>query len=532
MILEQKTFEKFGYTVDSLTAKSSRSILLQCDYCGVEYESIPKRRFIAHKVIAKDACSKCKYIKMEEMNLLKYGVKNVFQLDSIKEKSKVTCKEKYGTEFASQSEEFKEKVKETCLDKYGVQNACQSEEVKTKMRETLKSNYGVENPSLSPEIVQRRKETMLDRFGHVSYLASEDCKQKRIEKLGTDNIFRTPEFVEEMKARNIEKYGVDHRMKVPELAKAVGQKSLQSKIESGKVRIFEGKTASEWAEITGFSESAFHALVTKYGWDIAVDMTPRMSSLEIEMGKILDDLGAEYKKQVKVGGYYTDFVIGDIIIECDGLYWHSENHKNDNYHIEKLSFYEKSGYRALFFRQDEILNKRNIVKSIIANKLGMSKRIFARKCSIGAIDKNIAAKFLSENHLMGKGRGEPIALIFEGEILAVFQVCKTRSGWELSRFATKSGTNIIGGFSKALSFFINNYRGDLVTFVDRRYGSGDYLPSLGFTKESSYASFRWTDGTQTFHRMRFKSNTGYGSGLYKIWDCGQTKYLLRGVYSN
>lgn len=196
MILEQKTLEKFGYTVDSLSQKSGRTIILQCDYCGIEHESIPKRRLIAHKVIAKDACPKCKYVKMEEMNMLRYGVKNVFQLDSIKEKSKETCKEKYGVEYATQSKEFREKVKQTCIDKYGVENVCQSDEVQKKMIDTLKSNYGVENPSLSPEIVQKRKETTFERFGHVSYLASEDCKQKRIDKFGTDNVFNLPEYQE------------------------------------------------------------------------------------------------------------------------------------------------------------------------------------------------------------------------------------------------------------------------------------------------------------------------------------------------
>jgi hypothetical protein len=63
------------------------------------------------------------------------------------------------------------------------------------------------------------------------------------------------------------------------------------------------------------------------------------------------------------------------------------------------------------------------------------------------------------------------------------------------------------------------------TFIDLRYGDGDYLQSFGFKELSCHTSFQWTDGLDTFHRMKFKGNSGYEAGLFKIWDCGQRKMV-------
>ena len=59
-------------------------------------------------------------IQMKKNNQEKYGVDNVFQLDTVKEKTKETIIEKYGVENPSQSVEIQLKKEETCLKNYGV----------------------------------------------------------------------------------------------------------------------------------------------------------------------------------------------------------------------------------------------------------------------------------------------------------------------------------------------------------------------------------------------------------------------------
>ena len=85
----------------------------------------------------------------------KYGVNNVFQLESTKEKSrktklerygdktyhntekaKETCKKVFGCEFPSQNDEIRKKVESTVMDRYGVSNVFQSCGVKEKSKKT------------------------------------------------------------------------------------------------------------------------------------------------------------------------------------------------------------------------------------------------------------------------------------------------------------------------------------------------------------------------------------------------------------
>ena len=69
------------------------------------------------------------------------------------------------------------------------------------------------------------------------------------------------------------------------------------------------------------------------------------------------------------------------MIIWDGLFWHSERTVPTNYHKDKKDHYTKHGYKVLFFRADEILNKFDIIKSIVSNHLQLkTNRYFARKC--------------------------------------------------------------------------------------------------------------------------------------------------------
>ena len=79
------------------------------------------------KIYNEFCCAKCSAISVSDKrmttlkknNLEKYGVENVFQLDSTKEKSKNTCIEKYGFDNQNKSRIIREKIENTCIEKYG-----------------------------------------------------------------------------------------------------------------------------------------------------------------------------------------------------------------------------------------------------------------------------------------------------------------------------------------------------------------------------------------------------------------------------
>ncbi|MFW5848118.1 MAG: DUF7487 domain-containing protein, partial [bacterium] len=67
----------------------------------------------------------------------KYNVDNVFQLESVKNKTKKTMLKKYGVEYPNQSEEIKNKIVNTLIEKYNIDNVFQLESVKNKTKKTM-----------------------------------------------------------------------------------------------------------------------------------------------------------------------------------------------------------------------------------------------------------------------------------------------------------------------------------------------------------------------------------------------------------
>ncbi len=105
-------------------------------------------------------CTKCtakkRLITLEENNLKKYGVKNVFELKEIKEKLKETNLKKFGVENPSQNKDVQLKKEETSMKNYGTKSPMQNKQVINNLKEIFKSKYGVENPSQVPEVAEKQ----------------------------------------------------------------------------------------------------------------------------------------------------------------------------------------------------------------------------------------------------------------------------------------------------------------------------------------------------------------------------------------
>jgi hypothetical protein len=129
---------------------------------------------------------------------------------------------------------------------------------------------------------------------------------------------------------------------------------------------------------------------------------------------------------------------------------------------------------------------------------------------------------------MGKGRGITYGLKYGEEVVSCIAIRNTRgSDYEISRICHKLGYQVAGGFSKLVAHCLRQHNINLLTtFIDQRYGTGEYLKDLKFEFVSCSPSFRWTNSKECLHRMQFPGNTGYDHGYAKIWDCGQARYDL------
>jgi len=164
-----------------------RQFFNECKICGSKTEFIGRtkgyKNFCSKKCHSKSISIKFKnktakekkkiLLKIENTNLVKYGVKNVMQNEQIKikaintilsrsneykekiaQKDKNTKLKKYGNENYNNPE----KSKETCLKKYGVKYSFQSENNKNKSKQTWYKKYGC-HISCSPIIKNKIRKT-------------------------------------------------------------------------------------------------------------------------------------------------------------------------------------------------------------------------------------------------------------------------------------------------------------------------------------------------------------------------------------
>ncbi|KKL64494.1 hypothetical protein LCGC14_2164410 [marine sediment metagenome] len=336
-----------------------------------------------------------------------------------------------------------------------------------------------------------------------------------------------------MRKTSLEKYGYEYTVQNPNRQDEFQIKRRKTRIKNGYEVSYKGKTAKELAKDIGINLTSFHKRVRKLGLEVAVKTEKHTTYLESILSKWFDKIKIKYQTQFYIKGKIADFYFPDynLLIETDGLYWHSDAIMTDNnYHVKKRQLYIDNGYTPLFFREDELNNKLDIIKSVISNKLGNTIKLGARQCVCERLDdkdKYIGRHFCRDNHLMGNGKGNYFVLKYEDNIVCVICIKRVKDkDYEISRFCSLINYSINGAFSRLMKFAQQELSmNSLTTFIDLRYGSGSYLTNFGFQQISCYPSFRWTNNHQTFHRLKFPSNSGYNKGFAKIWDCGQAKWV-------
>lgn len=571
------TLIKYPKTRKLKNKNSHKFVCVTCDFCGENFEQRYRYYYTGKKehVCNKTVCTKCRYKKAQITNEGRYGTSNINNIPEVREKIKQTNLEKYGVSHISQTSGYKEAMKEyrdsmteedkravrekaeaTNMERYGVYHPMKDKGVSIKVSESLLAKSDEEKRAA----IEKREATQLALYGG-NYNSTQECKDKIkntcIKNHGVPHHFQSKEILDKMKKGNLDKYGVEWATNTPKANEAryltnlerygcsnpmqnpeVAAKSKQALIENGKIKLYGGKRIEEWADIADLSRTHAGALLKQYGSEFLSIYNKRITSIEQHVQSILESNFIDFSHGKTLNGRKTDFIIesAKLVIECDSFWWHCDkNRPNKDYHIVKMKDYQNAGYRCLFFREDELVFKPEVVESVILNACKLTpRRAYARSCEIIELDNEKASAFVTANHLMGAGRGRTFALTISGKIVsAIRMVSKGRGTYEISRFCSMNGYNVVGGFSRLLAHAEKELKAvSIITFIDQRYGKGDYLDSLGFTRTSCSPSFRWTNGRLSFHRMTFPGNSGYENGFYKIWDCGQAKFTKKVVLNN
>jgi hypothetical protein len=529
--------------------------------------------------------SSCDFKKKSKKTIIeKYGVDNVMRVQEIKEKIKQTNLEKYGTENVFESELIKEKIKQINLEKYGFSYYSQTDEYKNKFKKTMFEKWGVEYASQSEEIKEKIKQTNLKRFGvdHPMKLNSikEKTQNTNIEKYGVKYPSMLDEIKEKVKSTNLLKLGVEYPMQ----SDLVKKKSIETNLKNhGVEQISQSETLRKSifkmckdSNYIGYNTnkkmSIYYCDTCDNTFLINSDNYISRKKLNIKICTICNPIGElrsfkekelfdfifenykgeiikNYRDVLEIDVYLPELKIG---FEFNGLYYHSDKFKNKNYHYDKTLYFKDKGIRLIHIWEDDWVYKNNIIKSQIINWIGITNnKIYARKCYIKEIDLKSTRVFLNENHIQGYSNSKvKIGLFYNNEMMCVMTFDKyegrkkmNEGEWNLSRFCNKLNANIIGGASKLLKYFINNYYPNrIVSYADASWSNGNLYEKLGFHRLYEIPpDYKYIVDDKRIHKSNFKKSEIFKKikinmdnktenqlivflNINKIWDIGKYKY--------
>lgn len=432
--------------------------------------------------------------KRKHTNLEVYGVEFISQNENVKNKIKETNLERYGKEYATQTEEVKEKTKNTNLKKWGVEYPILTKEVKDKARKTLWNNYGVEHPLYSNEVLNKVKIT----------------KENKINFAKSQNLLTVNELSIKFNRHEKTILHAIERLNISVVCFNRDEHYYINKSDLPILSDFFLKT-EDWG--TSYSEKEI------------VDFVKSIYDGEI----------IENSKKI-IPPKELDIYISNknLAIEFNGVHWHDENHVDKNYHLAKTNMCNKKGIDLIHVFEDDWLYKKEIVKSMIASRLGVYKeKIFARKCQIKEIEKDQAKIFFDENHLQGFTYGDLyLGLTFNDELIQC--VCINKKGWhdgnvELTRMVTKLNTQVVGGFSKLMKHISDyvEYK-SITSYVYKAWFNGKGYIESGFkiVKENS-PSYSYVVNGRRVHKSHFRKNKikkMFERGELKFYDSNKTEH--------
>lgn len=353
-------------------------------------------------------------------------------------------------------------------------------------------------------------------------------------------------------------YGIEDNkdaQKYPKKQKKLGNDDTILRSQLIKMNHDEKKTLKEIAN---------HYNVT----DVLISQTFRNLGIEVQENYVQANVSKDEKELIDfIRKYYsksksTKKVLNGLQIDCyieelslgieyDGLYWHSEIYLDKDYHLKKTKLCKERGIRLIHLFEDEWLERREIVESMLLNILNKSERIYARNCVFSEIhNKKEVMDFLNKNHLQGRPNSYKYAfgLYYNNELVEVMTYGihhrSSEKSLVLNRMCTKINTSVVGGSSKLFkhsSRILKKHGHDkIVTWSDNRWSEGDVYNKMGFVVDKELPiDYYYVKSQKRYNKQKFQKKkigcpddiTEYeymkSLGFNRIWDCGKKRWICR-----
>jgi hypothetical protein len=430
------------------------------------------------------------------------------------------------------------------------------EEMSNRQSRTFQKKYNVDFYPQYKDFITKQRKTKLDRYGDENYNNLEKAKETKKEKYGNENYINSEGY----KMTCTRKYGVDNYSKSNNYQNKIIKsfKSLYPNINFvtvGKLMvIIKCNKCGKESEIT--KQLLYER--NKRNYVICTHCNPigqsNRSGNESEISKFLKSIDINHKCSYKkiLNKQELDIFIPDhnLAIEFDGIYWHNELFLPSDYHLKKTVECQEKNIELIHIFEDEWTNKKEIVKSIIKNRLQKTKQsFFARKCEIKEITSDVCKNFLNENHIQGNVNSKVrIGLHYQNDLVSVMTFSKGRilmggknNEWELTRFSNRINTNVVGAAGRLFKYFIKKYSPTrVVSYSDIRLFNGGMYENLKFKRVSQSKPNYWyvINGIR-YHRFNFRKSVLVKEGfdrnktekeimferkIYRIYDCGHIRW--------
>lgn len=395
--------------------------------------------------------------------------------------------------------------------------------------------------------------------------------EKRSQKISDTKHKYTNEQKQEIELKrrntNIEKYGVEYQSQRDEVKTIISEKLSKSQIGDTRNILLNKDWLNEEYNVKKRSATdiadeleVYYGTVIDYcklhGFKIR-----KVSKDSLPQKKIYQFICDIYDGEV----IYNDWdVLGDLeldihipelklAIEHNGLPSHSSNMhtiKNKTRHLKKTKRCQDLGIELFHIRGDQWIKKKEIIKSMIKNKLGViDDKIYARNCSIKELTPKQATEFFNTTHIQGYTSSSiKYGLFYDNELVSAATFSTPRYDknydWELIRFSNKLNVTVIGGFSKLLTHFRKKYSGSIISYCDYSRSNGNVYVKNGFSLlRHSDSGYYWTDNHIVYNRITFQKyklknmlkvfdpnlteyENMFNNGYRVIYDCGELVFVL------
>lgn len=529
---------------------------------NLNIETIRYSQIIWHYINNKNEYPICKYCVKYNMrfdgitNGYKDGCSRSCAIQISRPMSNQTRKKntmnRHGVEHTTQLESTKNRMKETNMIRYGFVHAVQNESIKSKIKSTNIKKYGVELPLQNLDIMNKMKENNIIKYGFDNPSKSESIKEKKI-------------------ISSINKWGVEHHITNKEIKSKIKESNDNKFLNKIKV-LYDDESikyingiltmyCKKCLNLFSINPNLLHQRYFKNKIEVCTNCKPidtKISNGHNELIEFISRIGVNFKindrKEIypqELDIYLPEYKIG---IEYNGLYWHSDLQKDKNYHLKKRKNCLEKGIELITIWEDDWLYKKNIIMSIILNRIGDSNiSIGARRCEIKEVDSEKSKEFLNENHIQGWAVSKyRFGLFFEDELVSLITLSKGRISlgsngdvYEIVRYCNKLNYNVIGGLSKLFKYFIKiKNPNTVISYCDLDMFKGSSYLKIGMLYSGESISYKWCDNNIRWNRWKFRKDKlikeGFDKnmseyqimlsrGWYRCWSSGNSKYIYKKV---